>query len=100
MLQTITKNYKILRRVHNDLFKNVAENFKYYIDNLIRTDLDEIDANMVSSGLNSIRNTQNSTKLLMLFDYFYLINGRFPTTNEYTFVPRAKLAPEVKIKSL
>ena len=53
MLQTMTKNYKILRRVHNDLYKTVAENFKYYFHNLNETDLDEIEADMVSSGLNS-----------------------------------------------
>ena len=41
----------------------------------------------------------------MLFDYFYFINGRFPTANEHTFVLRAKLPLEVngeelKIKKL
>ena len=42
MLKTMTKNYKILRRVHNDLYKTVAENFKYYFDYLNETDLNEI----------------------------------------------------------
>ena len=36
----------------------------------------------------------------MLFDYFYFINGRFPTTNEHTFVPRAKLPLEVNGEEL
>ena len=70
MLRTMTKNYKVLRHVHNDLYKTVAKNFKYYVDNLNQTDLDEIDTDMVSSGLNSITNVQNATELLMLFDYF------------------------------
>ena len=78
ILKSMTQNYKILRRVHNGLCKTVAENFKYYVDNLSQSDLDEIDADMVSSGLNSIKNVQNATELLMLFDYFYFINGRFP----------------------
>ena len=81
MLKTMTKNYKILRRVHNDLYKTVAENFKYCFDNLNETDLDEIEADMVSSGLNSPKNVQNASELLILFEYFYFINGRFPTTN-------------------
>ena len=60
ILKTMTKNYKILRRVHNE---TVTENFKYYFDNLNETDLDEIEADMVSSGLNSSKNVQNASKL-------------------------------------
>ena len=100
MLSTMTKNYKVLRCVHNDLYKTVAENFKYYVDNLNQTNLDEIDADIVSSGLNSIKNVQNTRELLMLLDYFYFINGRFPTTNEQTFVPRAKPPLEVNGEEL
>ena len=95
MVQHMIKNYKILRRIHNDLYKSVAENFNFYIDNLSQSDLDEIDADMVSSGLNSIKNIHNSAELLMLFDYFYFINGRFSTMNEHTFVPRADLFLEI-----
>ena len=55
---------------------------------------------MVSSGLNPPKNVQNASELLMLFDYFYFINGRFPTTNEHTFIPRAKLLLEVNGEEL
>ena len=95
MIKTMTKNYKKLRRVYNDLYKTVTEHFKYYFDNLNETDLDESKADMISSRLKSPKNVQNDRELLMLFDYFYSINGRFPTTNENTFVPRAKLPVEV-----
>ena len=54
----MTKNYKILRRVHNDLYKTAAENFKYYFDNLNETDLNKIKADIVSSALNSPKNVQ------------------------------------------
>ena len=86
--------------MHNDLLKSVAENFKYYFDNLNEDDLNEIEADMVSSALNSPRNVQSATELLMLFDYFYFINGRFPVTNEHTFVPRAKIPSEVNRQEL
>ena len=55
---------------------------------------------MISSGLNSPRNVQSAADLLMFFDYFYFINGRLPTTNEQTFVPRAKLPSEVNGQEL
>ena len=62
--------------------------------------MDEIEADMVSSGLNFPKNVQNASELIMLFDYFYFINGGFPITNEYTFVPRAKLPLEVNGEEL
>ena len=100
MLETMTKNCKILRRVHNDLFKTVAENFKHYFKSLSENDLAEIEADMINSGLNSPRNFQSATDLLMLLDYFYFINGRFPTPNEHTFVSRASLPSEVNGQEL
>ena len=78
-------------------FIKLAENFKYYFDNLNETDLDEIETDMVSSGLNSPRKVQNASELLMLFDYFY---GCFPTTNKHTFFPRAKRLLEVNREEL
>ena len=50
MLKTMTKNYKILRHVHNDLYKTVAENCKYYFGNLNETDLDEIEVDRLVLG--------------------------------------------------
>ena len=34
-------------------------------------------------------------ELLMLFDFFYFINGRFPTATAHTFIPRPDLPLEV-----
>ena len=100
MMETMTRNYRLLRRVHSDLFKSVAENFKHYFKSLNETELAEIEVDMVSSSLNSPRNVQSTSKLLMLFDYFYFLNGCFPTTNEHTFVPKAKLPSEVNGQEL
>ena len=96
----MTKNYKVLRHIHNDLYETVVEYFKHYLENLNENDLNEIEADMVTSGLNSPRNAQSATELLRLFDYFYFINGRFPTTGKHTFVPRARSPPEVNGQEL
>ena len=100
MLKNMTKNYKVLRRIHNDLHKSVAKIFKHYFDNLNEDDLNEIEADMISSGLNSPKNVQSTSELLMHFDYFYFINGRFPTTNKHMFLPRAKLPSDVNRQEL
>ena len=70
-----------------DLYKCVAENFKFYIDNLNQSDLDEIDADMVSRGVNSIKSMQNSTELLMLFDYFFLLMDVFQQQTNIPLYP-------------
>ena len=36
----------------------------------------------------------------MLFDFFYFVNGRFPTTDVHTFIPRADLPMEVNSEEL
>ena len=36
----------------------------------------------------------------MLFDFFYVVNGRFPTTGVHTFIPRADLPMEVNGEEL
>ena len=41
-----------------------------------------------------------STELLMLFDLFYFVNGRFPSTTAHTFIPRGNLPMEVNGKEL
>ena len=41
-----------------------------------------------------------ATELLMLFDFFYFVNGRFPTTGFHTFIPRADLPMEVNGEEL
>ena len=71
LFKKMTKNYKVLRRLHNDL-----------------------------NALNPPRNAQSETELLGLFYYFYFINGRFTTTNEHTLVPRARSPPEVNGQEL
>ena len=88
-----------MRRIHHDLYIAIAENFKFYISTLTQGEFDEIDSDIISSGLNS-RNVETATELLMLFDFFYFVNGRFPTTGIHTFIPRADLPMEVNGEEL
>ena len=81
--------------MHNEICTSIAQNFQLYINSLEQSELEEIDVDFVSSGLNSIQNVDSATELLMLFDFFYFVNGRFPTTTAHTFIPRADLPMEV-----
>ena len=83
-----------MRQIHHDLYTIIAANFKLYLSTLI------FDSDRISSGLNSLQNVETTPELLMLFDFFYFVNGRFPTTGVHTFIPRADLPTEVNGKEL
>ena len=38
----MTKNYRLLRRVHHDMYTTIAENFKYYLSTLTQSEFDEM----------------------------------------------------------
>ena len=100
MIQDISKNYRLLRRIHHDLFTTIVENFKLYLSTLTQSEFDDIDSDITSSGLYSLQNVETATELLMLFDFFCFVNGRFPTTGVHTFIPRADLPMEVNGEEL
>ena len=100
MIQDMSKNYSLLRRIHHALYTKIAENFKLYLSTLTQSEFDEIDSDIISSGLNLLQNIETATELLMLFDFFYFVNGRFPTTDVHTFIPRADLPMEVNGEEL
>ena len=77
------------------MYPTIAENFQLYIDFLDQSEIEEIDADFVSSGLASKQNVDSARELLMLFNFFYFLNGRFPTSSVHTFIPRADLPFEV-----
>ena len=95
MIQDMSKNYRLLRRIHHDLYTRIAENFKLYLSTLTQSEFDKINSDIISSGLNSLQNVETATELFMLFDFFYFVNGRFPTTGVHTFIPWADLPMEV-----
>ena len=61
MIQAMTKNYRLLRRVHHDMYTTIAENF----------------ISIISGGLNSLKNVEATTEVLMLFDFFILLMEDF-----------------------
>ena len=89
-----------MRRIHHDLYITITENFKLYLSTLTQSEFDEVDSDIISSGLNSLQNVETATELLMLFYFFHFVNGRFPTTGVHTFVPRTDLLMEVNGEEL
>ena len=87
MIPSMEKNYKILVMI--------AENFQLYQNSLSEEEITEIDSDFVNSSLASIRDTESAFDLLALFDFFYFVNGRFPTAAGHTFFLKGDFPLEV-----
>ena len=95
MIASMEKNHKILRRDYDSIFTTIAENFQLYLNSLSEEDVTEIDFDFVSNGIAYIRDTESAFDLMFLFDFFYFVNGRFPTATGHTFVPKGDFLLEV-----
>ena len=76
IIKDMEKNYRILRRVHNEIYTSIAQNFQLYINSLQQSELKEIEADFISSGRNSIQDVD-----------IYFVNGMFPTTTTLRLFP-------------
>ena len=75
-------NYRIQQRTYAVLYKELAGNFKRYLESI---DFDEIQALTLDlaangGGIQPIENYSHSVELLQAFDLFYYINDTLPYT--------------------
>ena len=98
-LKLLKKNYKISRRAYQALFIVIADSFIEYIHalgiNKIQELADDLKAN--SWGVKSLLEVEKAYELLIVFQMFYYLNGRFPLTNSLLIIPDVE-APKGKEK--
>ena len=90
IIETVEKNYRIIRRVYQYLFTEIADVFLEYIHSLYSDEIQQLDNDMKSNRLgfiNNILEIDNSVELLSTFQLFYHRNGRLPLTNGLIIVP-------------
>ena len=73
MILDMTKNYKLLRTIHHDFYTTIAENFQYYLGTLTQPDFNEIDTDIVASGLNSLQNVDQLQKYLCYLTFIFTL---------------------------
>ena len=61
MIQDMAKIYRLLRRVHHDMYTTIAENFQYYLSTLTQSDFDEIHSDIIRCQ--DVKETKTLTKL-------------------------------------
>ena len=100
MIRTIESNYRVARRVYQQLFLDIAELFHEYIESIGFYEQQDIEEDMKTNGwgtVENIRTVKDFVKLLDLFQDFYKATRRLPTFNELLVVPDSDAQPEEKI---
>ena len=90
IIETVKKNYRIIIRVYQYLFTEVADIFLEYFHSLDSNEIQQLDGDIKSNGwrfISNILDIDNSVELLSTFQLFYYKNGRFPLTNGLIIVP-------------
>ena len=99
IMSIIERNYRIARRVYQQLYINTAELFAEFIrslDSFQQRDLDE-DIRANGWGIKKISEVSDAQELLQIFQYFYSLNGRLPLSNSLIVVPDGDAPPEDKL---
>ena len=100
MIRTIESNYRVARRVYQQLFWDIAELFHEYIESIDFYEQQDIEEDMKTNGwgtVENIRTIKDFVRLLNLFQDFYTATRRLPTFNELLVVPDSDAQPEEKI---
>ena len=89
MIETVEKNYKIIRRVYQYLFTEIGDIFLEYIHSLDPNEIQQLDDDIKSNGCGLINSLEidNSVELLSTFQLLYHNNGRLSVTNGLFIVP-------------
>ena len=93
IIETVEKNYKIIRRVYQYLFTYVADIFLEYIRSLDPNEIQQLDDDIKSNGWGFINLLKigNSVELLSTYQLFYHNHGRLPVTNGLLIVPDSEV---------
>ena len=101
ILQTMERNYRILRRVYQQLHIDITELFSEFINYLssheIKDMSDDIEAN--GWGIKKITEVEDNYELFKIFQDFYTITGRLPLSNSLLVVPDGDAPPDEKVNT-
>ena len=95
IMDTIKSNYRIARRVYQQLQYDIAELFADYVRSMISFELQDIDEDIKINGwgVQKVSEIKFSIKLLNLFQNFYTATGSLLTFNGLLVVPDGDAPP-------
>ena len=99
ILQIMEGNYRILRRVYQQLHIDVTELFSEYINSLSSYEIKDMDDHIKANGwgIKKITEIEDAHKLMKIFQYFYTLTGTLPLSNSLLVVPDGDVPPDEKV---
>ena len=89
IIDTVESNYRIIRRVYQSLYSDIADIFFEYVHSLDPDEIQELHQDIKSNGwgVKNVLDIENALDLFAMFQSFYHNTGRFPLTNGLLIVP-------------
>lgn len=106
IIETVESNYKVIRRVYQHFWVDIAKIFAEFVCSILPHDLQDLDEDIKSNswGIKKIWDVEeNSLDLINIFQTFYQKTGRLPLSNGFLVVPDGDPLPgedRVNMKSL
>ena len=99
IMSTIERNYRIARRVYQQLYLDTAERFADFIRSLSSFEQQDLDEDIRANGwgIKKISKVSDAQEVLQIFQDFYSITGRLPLSNSLLVVPDGDAPPEEKL---
>ena len=99
ILSTIERNYRIARRVYQQLHIDTSELFADFIRSLSTFEQQDLDEDIRANcwGIKKISEVSDSEEVLKIFQDFYSLTGRLPLSNSLLVVPDGDAPPDEKL---
>ena len=99
ILSTIERNYRIARRVYQQLHIDTSELFEDFIRSLSTFEQQDLDEDIRANcwGIKEISEVSDSEEVLKIIQDFYSLTGSLPLSNSLLVVPDGDAPPEEKL---
>ena len=92
-------NYRILRRVYQQLHIDLTEIFSEFINSLSSYEIKDMDDDIKANewGIKKITEIEDAQELMKIFQDFYTMTGRLPLSNSLLAMPDGDAPPDEKV---
>ena len=99
ILQTMEGNYRILRRVYQQLHIDISELFLEFINSPSSQEIKNMDDDIKGNGwgIKKLNEIKDSYELVKIFQDFYALTGRLPLSNSLLVVPDGDAPSDEKV---
>ena len=105
IIEIVEHNYRVARRVYQQLWVDISELFAEFIKSVNPLDLQDMDEDIKSNGwgIKKITDVGNAEYFLNIFQTFYQLTGRLSLSNGLLIIPDGDALPgedRVNMRSL